>query len=78
MRPQHSLDLWGFQWQTQKTVELSFWRTAIGVLLRRASAAMARRVSLQSDIAEKSSVCKYIPYLSHIYLLRAKINHGYL
>ena len=27
---------------------------------------------------EKSSWCKYIPYLSHIYLLRANINHGHL
>ena len=42
-----------------------------------AQAPKARKAAKWHGI-EKSSVCKYIPCLSHIYLLRAKINHGYL
>ena len=42
-----SLALGGFLWQTQRTIELSSRQTVIGVLLRRAGAALLGRV--QSD-----------------------------
>ena len=57
-----SLSLGGFRWQTHRTVELSSRKTVLGVLLRRASAALRGRV--QSDLALKKAGCAKI---YHVY-----------
>ena len=66
------LSLMGFQWQTQRTVELSSRQTVIRVTLRR-KRRTARKGAKWLGI-EESRVCKDIPCLSHTYLTTTKIN----
>ena len=75
-----SLALGGFLWQTrtQRTVELNSRQTVLGVLLRRASAALRGRVQSLKGAKllgiEDSRVSKDLPCLSHTYLTRDFFN----
>ena len=58
-----SLARGGFLWQTQRTLRPSSRQTALGVLLRRASAARRRR--LQSDLTSKKAGFAKIHHIYH-------------